>query len=112
SACGERPSRAAEDVAELSGRDRVELRIGAGSRVAIAAEPSEARVVAETTIDEALVGDLGDELDAQRLPRQVLLRVPPRRPARHARRVGLALGSHEVGPVLPRMVVERMVAGG
>ena len=77
------PGQTPKIFAELHGHRHVELLVGArrGSRAASA----EAAGVAEPVALHVLVRDLGDELDAQRLPAQVLVRrssgsAPPGRP--------------------------------
>ena len=98
-----------EDLPELHRHRRVELLVGARRRLAVGAPALEARGVAEPVALQVLVRDLGDQLDAQRLPRQVLARVPPALPRRAcaARSPGLGVG---LGPLAPRVVVERVVA--
>ena len=64
------------------GTGDVELLVGARRRLAVGAPALEPRGVAEAVALQVLVGDLGDELDAQRLPAQVLARVPPALPRR------------------------------
>src|SRR4051794_30367918 len=102
----------AEDLQELH-RDRgVELLVGARRRLAVGPPALEARGVAEPIALQVLVGDLGDEVEAQRLPREVLARVPPALRARSALtrdglgpRFGVGLG-----PAAPRVIFECTVA--
>ena len=77
SPCASRPSRPPtaldpEDLLQLHRHRRVELLVGAGRRLAVGTPALEPGGVTETVALEVLVGDLGDELDAQRLPAQVL----------------------------------------
>ena len=66
-----------EDFAELDRDGRVELRVVARLRLAVGTPPREACGVTEAVALEMLVRDLGDELDAHRLPGEVLPGVPP-----------------------------------
>src|SRR6478735_11939878 len=96
----------AEDLVQLHGHRRVELLVGARRRLAVGAPALEARGVAEAVALQVLVRDLGDEVESQRLPREVLARVPPalRAGPPLPRRRGLRVG---FGPLPPRVVVER-----
>ena len=67
----------AEHFAQLDRHRHVELRVRARRRLAVGAPAHEARGVAEAVALQVLERDLGDQLDAQRLPAQVLARVPP-----------------------------------
>ena len=70
----------AEDVVEL-GRDRgVELRVGTRLRCAVRSPSDERGGVAEPVPLEVVVGHLGHQLGAQRLPTEVLSAAPPARP--------------------------------
>ena len=63
--------------------------------------------MAEAALLQLAERHLGDPLDAQRHPRQVLAGVPSAAPAGHALLV-LRL-DHPLGPVAPRVPVERVV---
>ena len=97
----------AEHAAQLHGDGRLELRVRAGPRIAVGPPPHEPCGVAEPVPLEVLVRDLGDQLGTQRLPRQVLRRVPAARRAGHAGR-----GRVGAAPVAPRMVSQRVHAVG
>src|SRR4051794_1067663 len=98
-----------EDFAQLDRDGRVELCVRARLGVAVGAPAREPRGVPEAIALQVLVSDLGDELDAQRLPREVLPRVPPaqraRAPLPARARIGVGLR-----PLAPRVIVERAVA--
>ena len=65
----------------------------------------------EPAVHQALVRDLGNELDPQRLPRHVLGRVPTVGATRHPAS-GFDGAAGSLGPVAPRMAVERIDAVG
>src|SRR5690606_26798354 len=73
----------------------------------VVAPPDEPGGVPEPTRQHVLVAHLDDPLDAQRLPRQVLLRVPAAHPARHA---GGPLVRGRLGPRPPGGVVQRALS--
>src|SRR5690606_13249681 len=99
--------RHAEDRRQLGGRHLLELRVGAVRRALVVAPPDEPGGVPEPTRQHVLVAHLDDPLDAQRLPRQVLLRVPAAHPARHA---GGPLVRGRLGPRPPGVVVQRALS--
>ena len=74
----------AEDLAQLVRRGLLELVVAAVGRRLVRAPALERRRVPEAVALEVVVGDLGDALGAERLPRQVLAAVPARGGARAA----------------------------
>src|SRR5436190_1145384 len=92
-----------EDLGELMGDGRLELVVRVRARIPVLPPMLEPGGVAETVALEVLVGDFGDELDPQRLPAHVLLRVPAAGRAPHTSSGLLRLG---VGPLAPRMPLE------
>src|SRR5262245_40189518 len=100
----EREGLQAEDLGELVGDGQLELVVGARGGRQVGPPALEAGGVPEPVALEVLVGDLGDELDPQRLPPHVLLGVPAAGGARHPPARLVRLG---VGPLLPGMPVER-----
>src|SRR5204862_3843535 len=93
------------DLPQLHGDGCIELLVGARRRRAVGTPTLEPGRVPEAVTLEVLVRDLGDELDAHRLPTEVLARVPPALRSGPAlpRRSSLGVG---LGPVAPRMAVE------
>src|SRR5947209_14480693 len=73
-----------EDPRQLLGRRLLELRVRALARRLVGPPPLERRRVAEPRALQVVVRDLADELDAQRLPAQILAVVPAALRARHA----------------------------
>ena len=67
-----------EDPRDLEGRGLLELVVAAVGRRLVRAPALERRPVAEAITLEVVVGDLGDALGAERLPREVLAAVPAR----------------------------------
>src|SRR4051794_2464249 len=103
----------AEDLEELHRHGHLELLVRARRRLAVGAPALEACGVAEPIALHVLVGDLGDEtgvgMGAQRLPAQVLARVPPALRARSAL-ARLLCRCFGFGPASPRVVAEGAVA--
>src|SRR5262245_48512549 len=97
-----------EDLLQLHGNRHVELLVGARRRLAVGAPALEARGVAEAVALHVLVGDLGDQAQPQRLPAEVLARVPPALRAGPALTGALGFGLR-FRPPAPRVVVERAV---
>src|SRR4029078_8019988 len=81
-------------------------------RVPVRPPPEELPGVTKSSSLELVVLDLHDQFRPQRHPREVLLGVPPADCPRHSplRAVGcvLPLGTLSVGPVLPRVPLERV----
>src|SRR5581483_4997776 len=98
--------RSAEDARQLVGRRHLELIVAALARRFVRTPAQKHRRVAEAIALHVVVLHLGDALDAQRFPRQVLARAPSTLPARHA----LTAMCVELRPLFPRMIVERMRA--
>ena len=94
-----------EDPGQLERRGLLELVVAARLGRLVRAPALERRPVPEPVALEVVVGDLGDPLGAERLPRQVLAAVPARGRAGQplAGRVGIA-GRRPLGPFLPRVV--------
>ena len=104
-------SRRSEDPRELERRRLLELVVAAVGRRLVRSPALEGRPVPEPVALEVVVGDLGDALGAERLPRQVLAPVPARGRAGQslARRVGVAVAG-PLGPFAPRVAVQRVLA--
>src|SRR5450759_2056654 len=98
-----------EDLRELERRRRLELIVATGFGAPVGAPADEAGRVPEPVALEVIVGDLGDPLHAQRLPREVLAAIPARRCPRHPSPIG-GLGQLGGRPVAPRVAIERAVA--
>src|SRR4051812_8936628 len=77
----------AEDLGEVEQHRPLQLRIGAGPRVAVGTEVPELRGVPEPRAFHVVVRDLDDKLGPQRHERQVLAVVP----TAAGRLVGIAL---------------------
>ena len=93
-----------QQLVEADWAGHLELLVAAPLRRAVGPPAHELHAVAEAAALELAERDLDDALDAERHERQVLVDVPAAESARHAL---LAVGLH-LGPVLPRMVVERV----
>src|SRR5215218_7141792 len=98
-----------EDGLQLHRDRRFELLVGARRRLPVGSPALEARGVTEAVSLQMLVRDLGDEVEAQRLPGEVLARVPPalRAGPTLSRRLGFGIG---FGPRAPGVVLERPLA--
>src|SRR5262249_58025564 len=91
-----------EELGELARPHRLELGVGAGGRGAVRAPAEEVRGVPEAVALEVVVAHLHHPLDAERLPGEVLLVVPPARRPGHALAGLSGLG----GPGLPGVIGE------
>ena len=89
-------------------RDDLELRVGAVARRLVRPPAPELRGVAEARALHVVVGDLDDELGSQRLPREVLALAPAALRAGPALAAALRVG--RAGPLLPRMIDQRVLA--
>src|SRR5262249_26531837 len=100
-------SACSKDRLELLRRDHLELCVGARARVFVRSPAAELRRVSEARALHVVVADLGDELRAQRLPREVLPLAPAALAARHALAIvcrgppSFGFGSLRVGRVPP-----------
>src|SRR5205085_3435196 len=94
---------------QLGRRDDLELRVGAVAGVLVVAPAPETRVVAEPSAEQTLVLHFADALDAERLPRHVLVRVPAVQAAGQPLPARRRLVDR-LGPVAPRVPVERVLA--
>src|SRR5262245_66335122 len=65
-----------EHLAQLGRRNGLELRIRAVVGILVVAPATEARVVTETSVQQAFVFDLGDAFETQWFPRHVFVRIP------------------------------------
>ena len=99
----------AKIAASSCGAHDLELRVGAVARLLVGAPAPELRGVAEARALHVIVGDLDDELGAQRLPREILA-LAPAALARRACAAPPPSASPRSGPVLPRVVGERVLA--
>src|SRR5260370_31182415 len=94
-----------KDLREPVGSRDFELVVAAVRRWLVRSPTQKRRGMAEAIALHVVVLDLADALEAQRLPREILARVPPALTAGHARAVGLRLS-----PFAPRMLLERALA--
>src|SRR4051812_14989579 len=102
---------AAQHLGEVVADRDVELVVRAGAGLTVGAPPHELAGVPQPAALQLVVLDLHDQLRAQRHPGQVLAGVPAAGRARHpALAVGCAVPSLglRVGPVLPRVAVQRL----
>src|SRR6185312_13649851 len=95
-----------ENLLQRVRRRDLELIVAAVLRRLVETPAQEVRRVAEAIALQVVVLHLADALDAQRLPRQVLVSGPAADAARHASRFVRAL----IRPFAPGMIVERVVA--
>src|SRR5262249_31365852 len=93
-----------EDFRELEGRGDLELVVATVARALVRPPPQEDGGVAKATALQVIVLHLADELDPQRLPRQILAGAPPALAPRHACERGPA-GAH-LRPVAPWVVLQ------
>src|SRR5439155_3646348 len=98
----------AEDLREFFGHRGVELRVRAVTRIAVGAPAHELCRMPEAVALEVVEGHLADELGTQRLPLELLARVPAALGARHP--AGGRL--HGFRPPRPRMALERVLPVG
>ena len=94
---------AAQHLAEVVGRDLLELLVAAGLRVAVGAPPLEVRGVPEPPALHVLVADLDHPLGPQRREGQVLALAPAALGARDP----VGVGGEELLPVAPRVLLDR-----
>src|SRR5678816_2698744 len=100
------PPSGAEQCLELGRHHGLELGVGARLRRPVGPPAEEVGRVPEAGALQVIVADLDHALDAQGLPGEVLLVVPPARGARHAL---LGLAGHR-RPLLPGVGLERSLA--
>src|SRR5262249_3997656 len=99
----------AEDLLELVRSRDLQLIVAAVLRLLVLTPPHKGRRMPEAVALHVVVLPFAHAIDPQRLPREVLPRAPPALSAGHPRRAA-PLGIGPVGPLAPRMPVERVRA--
>jgi len=98
-----------EDVRKLVRRYDLELRVGAIARLLVGAPPSKLRGVTKAAALHVVVSHLDHQIGAKRFPGEILALAPATLCAGYPTARGFGFADH-VGPVLPRVIVERAFA--